>query len=76
MREIKFRVWDKKKKLFTNYQIKDDMIYCMDKVTGVWNRVKDESRFEIMQYTGLKDKKEVVHIYYITFVYFYSFFIF
>lgn len=56
MREINFRVYDIKKKLFTNYQIRDDMIYCMDKVTGVWKRVTDELRFKIMQFTGLKDK--------------------
>ena len=56
MRDIKFRIYDKKKKRFTNYKIYDDMLYGMDKNTGVWIRIKDNSRFELMQYTGLHDK--------------------
>ena len=56
MRDIKFRIYDKKKKRFTNYKIYDDMLYGMDKNTGVWIRIKDNSRFELMQYTELHDK--------------------
>lgn len=57
-REIKFRAYDKKKEMWTNYQILDDTIFCIDKVTGVWHnhhheRFKD---FGLSQYTGLKDK--------------------
>nr|DAS47004.1 MAG TPA: YopX protein [Caudoviricetes sp.] len=57
-REIKFRAYDKKKEMWTNYKILDDTVFCMDKVTGVWHnhyrkRFKD---FELSQYTGLKDK--------------------
>ena len=60
MREIKFRIWDNFKKRWTNYQILDDSIYFMDKNTGVWfnHHHKEYERFELMQYTGLKDKYE------------------
>ena len=58
MREIKFRVWDKLKQIWSNYKINDGTVYFMDKNTGVWygsynKRYKD---FNLMQYTGLKDK--------------------
>nr|DAX69014.1 MAG TPA: YopX protein [Caudoviricetes sp.] len=56
MNNLKFRVWDKKKKMFTNYQIVDDMLYFMDKITGVWLRDDNQDRFALMQSTGLKDK--------------------
>ena len=58
MREIKFRAWDRFKQRWSNYKINDDTVYFMDKNTGVWygsynKRYKD---FNLMQYTGLKDK--------------------
>ncbi len=47
MREIKFRAWDKDtKQLFTNAQITFNLF---------WNEPK---RFELTQYTGLKDKND------------------
>jgi uncharacterized phage protein (TIGR01671 family) len=49
MREIKFRAWDKVKK----EMILSDSFYELQK----WNRTQEELKdFEIMQYTGLKDK--------------------
>lgn len=58
MREIKFRCWDRFKQRWSNYKINDGTVYFMDKNTGVWygsynKRYKD---FNLMQYTGLKDK--------------------
>lgn len=58
MREIKFRCWDRFKQRWSNYKINDSTVYFMDKNTGVWygsynKRYKD---FNLMQYTGLKDK--------------------
>ena len=58
MREIKFRVWDKKENemFYSNmYQNKTSMIY------GLGNFLKECSDIEepIMQYTGLKDKNGV-----------------
>ena len=58
MREIKFRVWDKKEnEMFYSdmYQNKTSMIY------GLGNFLKECSDIEepIMQYTGLKDKNGV-----------------
>ena len=58
MREIKFRVWDKKENemFYSNmYQDKTSMIY------GLGNFLKECSDIEepIMQYTGLKDKNGV-----------------
>ena len=55
MREIKFRVWDKKdnEMFYSNmYQNKTSMVY------GLGNFLKECSDIEepIMQYTGLKDK--------------------
>jgi len=49
MREIKFRAWDKNKKEMTL----NDSFYELQK----WNRTEKELEdYEIMQYTGLKDK--------------------
>lgn len=56
MNNLKFRAWDKKKNTFTNYQIVDDMLYFMDKFTGVWIRDDNQDRFVLMQSTGFKDK--------------------
>jgi len=62
MREIKFRVWDKKrKKMFDIYQIMfcgvntSIKLYNPDGGISRWFDVED--RFILMQYTGLKDKK-------------------
>ena len=57
-KEIKFRAWDILKKRWSNYKINDGTVYFMDKNTGVWygsynKRYKD---FNLMQYTGIKDK--------------------
>lgn len=57
-RAIKFRAWDMLKKRWSNYKINDGTVYFMDKNTGVWygsynKRYKD---FNLMQYTGIKDK--------------------
>ena len=56
MNNLKFRVLDKKKDIFTNYQIVDNMLYFMDKFTGVWIRDDNQDRFALMQSTGLFDK--------------------
>lgn len=57
MNNLKFRAWDKTKEIFTNYQIVDDMLYFMDKFTGVWKRDDNQDRFVLMQSTVYKDKK-------------------
>ena len=58
MREIKFRAWDREAKRFTNYQIGifDDSVRFYDKAKGTWHNAGE--RFELMQYTGLKDKHQ------------------
>ena len=56
MNNLKFRTYDKKKNTFTNYQIVDDMLYFMDKFSGVWIRDDNQDRFALMQSTGLFDK--------------------
>ncbi len=56
MNNLKFRAWDKTKEIFTDYQIVDDMLYFMDKFTGVWKRDDNQDRFVLMQSTGFKDK--------------------
>lgn len=56
MREIKFRAWDKENKVLLPVDLIGGVIV---KIPGYeWENVED---FEIMQYTGLKDKngKEV-----------------
>lgn len=56
MNNLKFRAYSKKKNTFTNYQIVDDMLYFMDKFSGVWIRDDNQDRFALMQSTGLFDK--------------------
>lgn len=66
MREIKFRIWDKKLKEM-NYIDLCDLAegddYWYDGETTVWNVMYDatheQDRFVIQQYTGLKDKNDV-----------------
>lgn len=60
-KEIKFRVYDKEKNMWTNFKILDNTIYFMDKNTGVWfhEKYKAKERFALMQYTGIKDKNDV-----------------
>jgi len=68
MIKTEFRAWDKKDKRF----IYDKQIFITLRVTNVgifklnpstkeetWLLIDDESRFELMQYTGLRDKKGV-----------------
>ena len=57
MNNIKFRAWDKDKKIWTNWKCYDNVFYFMDKNTGVWIRDDGFKRFELIQYTGLKDSK-------------------
>ena len=66
MREIKFRIWDKKLKEM-NYIDLCDLAegddYWYDGETTVWDVMYDatheQDRFAIQQYTGLKDKNDV-----------------
>lgn len=59
MREIKFRAWDKNSSRWTNYSIVDDLLRFYNKHTGCWMTDKNQERFKLMQYTGLKDKNGV-----------------
>jgi uncharacterized phage protein (TIGR01671 family) len=52
MREIKFRAWDK----LLNEMTLHDSFFELQR----WNRTPEElNSFELMQYTGLKDKNDV-----------------
>lgn len=55
MREIKFRVWQKDKKVMMDvkdYDFESKEIWA-ENITGAWYK---DDELEIMQYTGLKDK--------------------
>ena len=58
MREIKFRVWDYDTNTMVYPDSKLETIFCFDKVgLSVYHSNGQElSSFEVMQYTGLKDK--------------------
>ena len=58
MREIKFRVWDAHKRMWTEYRIHDGVVYFLDKSTGVWVGKYDKryKEFDFMEYSGLRDK--------------------
>ena len=61
MREIKFRAWDKiKNKMFYPKLFDQRMVIQLSGIIGLFNlnKMYDDvtSRFELMQYTGLKDK--------------------
>jgi len=65
MREIKFRAWDKEQKRWIKLEHKSGLlfswgqIYLSDSYDGEDNptfKKQDKDSFELMQYTGLKDK--------------------
>lgn len=60
MREIKFRAWDKEEKKMTEiFEIGGNNSICYRDIEDVYMCGKDDLgclEFEIMQYTGLKDK--------------------
>ncbi len=58
MREIKFRVWDKKERKFRlpfEFAIDGDGVLVSFE-GDYWRNVTDKDRYEISFYTGLKDK--------------------
>ena len=60
MREIKFRCWDKKKReMFIALQLKKDSVFNTITIpsTGFFRNF-DFERYELMQFTGLKDLKD------------------
>lgn len=52
MKEIKLRAWDKKEKKF----IEEFMIYWHGGIADKHGEYLDDDDYELMQYTGLKDK--------------------
>jgi uncharacterized phage protein (TIGR01671 family) len=60
-REIKFRVWDKLDKRFTNSSTPNQVHYIIT-LNGVFHNLQNGSGgndYEIQQYTGLKDRNGV-----------------
>lgn len=58
MREIKFRAWDYDTNIMVYPDNELETIFCFDKVglSLYHNNGQEISSFEVMQYTGLKDK--------------------
>jgi len=65
MKEIKFKVWDKKRKEFTDEQDGAELIFMLEDnelgyisewANGTSHPTVDKNRFEMLQFTGLKDK--------------------
>lgn len=68
MREIKFRAWDKEKRIWvSNGEIEcslseGDIVVCPNTIEHVGDSTHDmyvAKRFEVVQHTGLKDKNDV-----------------
>ena len=56
MKNVSFKAWDTKRKMFTNFIIVDNMFKFMDKVTGVWFRDDEQKRFKVMKATGFESR--------------------
>lgn len=58
MREIKFRAWDKLSK-----RMIDDILHIKEQNHNNFGNVLKDSTKIVMQYTGLKDKKNLQEVY-------------
>lgn len=58
MREIKFRAWDCDNKIMVYPDSELEVVFCFDKIgLSIYHSTGYElNSFEVMQYTGLKDK--------------------
>lgn len=61
MTKIKFRAWDKENKTMLTMSFTEDLIWMSGNVgnnslTVPFRHAFDKDKFELMQYTGLKDK--------------------